>query len=74
MADKQINDYREVLAEITDLDDYFDQVEAELDMDGYSSWKMVDRNTAYALFRNSRDENRVISARQINDAFKHEEK
>lgn len=67
------NDYREVLAEITDLDEYFDQLETELDIDSYSDWRMVDRNTAYALFSNSIGENRIIYAKQINDAFKHEE-
>ena len=46
------NDYREALAEITDLDEYFDQLEAELDMEDYSDWRMVYRNSNYALFSN----------------------
>ena len=68
------NDYREALAEITDLDEYFDQLEAELDMEDYSDWRMVYRNSNYALFSNSIGKNRIVSAKQINDAFKNEEK
>lgn len=65
-------DYREVLEEISDLDEYFDQLEIELDIESFSDWALVDRTSDYALFKNSRGENRIVSAKQINDAFKNE--
>lgn len=66
-------DYIEVLEKISDLDEYFDQLETELDIESFSDWTLVDKTSDYALFRNSRGEHRIVSAKQINNAFKHED-
>lgn len=65
-------DYRELLAELDELEKQAVECEAEIDEVMYGDYQMVERTRHEIVFENSLGEQRIITAAYINEAFKHE--
>lgn len=75
-----MDDYREILSELDDIDSLLEQMEQDLESiiepeeNEGDKWVCIDHSNLYCIFINKRGEERCIGAQYIDECFKEEDK
>lgn len=64
-----MDDYRQLYAELAEMDAYFDALEEELELEKVSEWICVDRTNWSCTFVNRSGETRCIGAQYIDECY-----